>query len=173
MDDLLQQGIAAHKAGKRDEARKIFISVVKQSPGNERAWGHLYDVANNDQERTHCLKQILRINPKNEKAKQLLDAQSALNDVIYATKPATESKPVSRTESLVQPQKSVQSSSISSFNSTPTQASASVHQPENVETEKPDPLDLLFALFASFGAALISAFLWYGLVHLGVNETFE
>jgi hypothetical protein len=41
---------------------------------------------------------------------------------------------------------------------------ASVYQPENVETEKPDPLDLLFALFASFGAALIPAFLWCGLV---------
>jgi hypothetical protein len=38
MDDLLQQGIIAYKAGKRDETRKIFISVVKQSPGNERAW---------------------------------------------------------------------------------------------------------------------------------------
>ena len=30
MDDLLQQGIVAFKAGKRDEARSIFITVVKQ-----------------------------------------------------------------------------------------------------------------------------------------------
>lgn len=73
MDDLLQKGIEAYKAGKRDEARKIFISIVKQSPDNERAWGRLYDVANNDQERTQCLKQILRINPKNEKAKEFLN----------------------------------------------------------------------------------------------------
>ena len=164
MDDLFQQGVIAYRAGKKDEARKIFISIVKQSPSNERAWGRLYDVANNDQERIHCLKQILRINPKNEKARQLLDAQYAPNDMIYATKPEIEPKPVSRTESIIQPQKYAQPNSTSSFNSIPTQASASVEQLENIETEKPDPLDLLFALFSSFGAALISAFLWYGLV---------
>ena len=73
MDDLLQQGITAYKAGKRDEARKIFITVVKQSPDNERAWGWLYDASGNDTERIYCLKQMLRINPKNEKAAQLLN----------------------------------------------------------------------------------------------------
>jgi hypothetical protein len=73
MDDLLQQGVAAYKAGKRDEARKIFIVLVKQTPNDEGTWGRMYDVSNNDQERIHCLKQILRINPKNEKANQLLN----------------------------------------------------------------------------------------------------
>lgn len=74
MDDLLQQGIIAHKAGKRDEARKFFITVVKQNPDNERAWGGMYEVSGNDKERIYCLKQMLRINPKNEKVKQMLDA---------------------------------------------------------------------------------------------------
>jgi hypothetical protein len=69
-----------------------------------------------------------------------------------------------RTESIIQPQKNVRSNSTSSFNSIPAQASASVDQLENTEPEKPDPLDLLLALFSSFSAALISAFLWYGLV---------
>ncbi|MBV6466758.1 MAG: hypothetical protein PGMFKBFP_02082 [Anaerolineales bacterium] len=73
MDDLLQQGITAYKAGKRDEARKIFLAIVKQSPDNERAWGWMYNVSNNDKERIYCLKQVLRINPKEEKAKQLLN----------------------------------------------------------------------------------------------------
>jgi len=35
MDDLLQQGITAYKAGKRDEARNIFITVVRQSPDSQ------------------------------------------------------------------------------------------------------------------------------------------
>jgi tetratricopeptide (TPR) repeat protein len=74
MDNLLEQGIAAYKAGKRDEARKIFIALVKQEPDNERAWGWMYQVSNNDQERIHCMKQALRINPANEKAKQILDS---------------------------------------------------------------------------------------------------
>ena len=73
MNDLLQQGITAYKAGKRDEARKIFITVVKQNPENEHAWGWMYNVSNNDNERIYCLKQMLRINPKNEKANQLLN----------------------------------------------------------------------------------------------------
>jgi len=73
MDELLQQGITAYKAGKRDEARKIFITVVRQSPDNELAWGWMYSVANDDKERVHCMRQVVRINPKNEKASQLLN----------------------------------------------------------------------------------------------------
>lgn len=79
MDDLLQQGITAYKAGKRDEARKIFIALVKQSPNNERAWGWMYAVANDDKERIYCMKQALRINPSNEKAKQILDSLTGQN----------------------------------------------------------------------------------------------
>jgi hypothetical protein len=73
MDDLLQQGVQAYRAGKRDEARKFFITLVKQSQDDERAWGWMYNVCNTDQERIHCLKQVVRINPKNEKANQLLN----------------------------------------------------------------------------------------------------
>ena len=56
MDDLLQPGITAYKAGKRDEARKFFIIIVKQSPDNERAWGWMYDTSGDDSERIYCLK---------------------------------------------------------------------------------------------------------------------
>lgn len=72
MDELLQQGITAHKAGKLEEARKIFITIVRQSPDNERAWGGMYEVSKNDKERVYFLKQILHINPNNKKARQLL-----------------------------------------------------------------------------------------------------
>lgn len=73
MDDILQQGITAYKAGKRNEARKIFITFIKQNPESERGWGWMYEVSVDDKERIYCLKQMLRINPKNEKANQLLD----------------------------------------------------------------------------------------------------
>lgn len=72
MDDLLQQGITAYKAGKREEARRIFSTIVKQNPDSERAWGWMTSVCNTDQERIHCLKQVVRINPRNEKARQYL-----------------------------------------------------------------------------------------------------
>ena len=53
MDDLIQQGIMAYRAGKRDEARKFFASAVKQNQNDERAWGWMYNVCNNDKERIH------------------------------------------------------------------------------------------------------------------------
>ncbi|MBI5945365.1 MAG: zinc ribbon domain-containing protein [Chloroflexi bacterium] len=72
MNDLLQQGITAYKAGKREEARRFFISAVKQNPQSELAWGWMYQTSVSEKERIYCLKQMLRINPKNEKTSQLL-----------------------------------------------------------------------------------------------------
>lgn len=72
MNELLQQGITAYKAGKRGEARRLFVSAVKQNPESELAWGWMYQTSVNDKERVFCLKQMLRINPDNEKTGQLL-----------------------------------------------------------------------------------------------------
>jgi len=71
--DNLQNGIAAFKAGKRDEARKLFIAAMKDEPNNEHIWGWLYQVSNNDNERIQALKKVVALNPQNAKAKELLD----------------------------------------------------------------------------------------------------
>jgi hypothetical protein len=73
MDDLFLQGTIAYRAGNYDEARKIFITLVKQNPDSENVWGWMYQVSINDKEKIYCLKQMLRINPNNGKAKQMLD----------------------------------------------------------------------------------------------------
>lgn len=104
MDNQLQQGIEAFRSGRRDEARKIFLSIVKQDPSNERAWGWLYNVCNNDQERTYCLKQILRINPNNQKAKQLLENMTfsqTIKDAVH--RPAQPIVPGSQHQSVEYP----------------------------------------------------------------------
>lgn len=72
MNELLQQGIAAYRSGRREEARKLFIALVRQTPNNELAWGWLYQSVDNDHEKIYCLQQILRINPRNEKIAALL-----------------------------------------------------------------------------------------------------
>ena len=36
MDNSLEQGVKEYRAGKRDEARKIFIAAVKQNQDDER-----------------------------------------------------------------------------------------------------------------------------------------
>lgn len=71
--DNLQSGIVAFKSGKREDARKYLIVAVKENPKDENAWGWLYQVANNDNERIECLKRVTAINPNNKKAIQLLN----------------------------------------------------------------------------------------------------
>ena len=73
MGDLLQQGIEVFKAGDGQEARRIFISFIKENPESEAGWGWMYHVSRTDRERIHCLQQIVKINPGNKKAKHLLD----------------------------------------------------------------------------------------------------
>jgi competence protein ComEC len=72
MDDLLQQGITAYKDGHRQEARLLLAAFLKQNVNNEDGWGWFFMVCETDQERVDCLKQILRINPQNARAVQLL-----------------------------------------------------------------------------------------------------
>lgn len=71
--DNLQNGIAAFKDGKRDEARKYFVAAMKENPNNENVWGWLYQVSNNDKEKIEALKRVVAINPKNIKAQELLN----------------------------------------------------------------------------------------------------
>lgn len=72
MNEKLKQGKAALNAGDRQTARKLLYQAAKEDPNNESAWQLLYNVCDNDTERVHCLQQVLRINPINHKAHQLL-----------------------------------------------------------------------------------------------------
>src|SRR5512146_826638 len=65
---LLQQGIAAARAGQQAQARHLLQEAVKRDPRSEPAWLWLSSVAKDDQERIFCLKQLLAINPNNENA---------------------------------------------------------------------------------------------------------
>ncbi|MGD0749840.1 MAG: DUF4352 domain-containing protein [Anaerolineales bacterium] len=75
-EDFLAQGIAAAKAGNKQEARRLLYAAIRAAPNDERTWGWFYNVCENDEERLGCLKEVLRINPGNEKAKFLLQKLS-------------------------------------------------------------------------------------------------
>jgi hypothetical protein len=96
--NTLQDGIAALRAGKRDEARQLFAAAIREFPQSEQAWQWMYNAANNDTERKSCLEQVLRINPKNEKAAQLLQQLSG----------SVNQTPVSPTPSIPKPSKPIQ-----------------------------------------------------------------
>jgi len=93
MEDLIQQGISAFKAGDKSTAKKLFLSAIKENPDNERAWQYMFNVSSTNQEKTHCLQQILRINPVNEKAKQLLQQLISNDEVVAEKSPTPKSHP--------------------------------------------------------------------------------
>ena len=70
MDNLLQQGIAAAKAGEKEKAYQILSRATQDSASAEQAWLWLSSVLEQDSERLFCLDNVLHINPNNEPAKR-------------------------------------------------------------------------------------------------------
>ncbi len=70
VEDLLQRAISAYKAGRKDEARDVFMDIVEQDPRHEQAWLYLSALVDSPEEQQICLENVLTVNPNNEKAKQ-------------------------------------------------------------------------------------------------------
>ena len=70
MIDLLQQGIAAARAGKREEARALLMQVVEGDERNEQAWLWLAGVVDTPEDIRTCLQNVLDLNPANQQAQQ-------------------------------------------------------------------------------------------------------
>jgi Flp pilus assembly protein TadD len=68
--ELLQQGIALAKAGRREEARNILLQVVEQDERNESAWLWISGVVDTDDDKAIALENVLTLNPNNEWAKR-------------------------------------------------------------------------------------------------------
>jgi hypothetical protein len=75
-DDLLNQGIAALKAGRRGDARTLLARLLQRDGQNEAAWLWLSGAVDTDEERRRCLERVLEINPHNHLAKRGLEALS-------------------------------------------------------------------------------------------------
>ncbi|MEJ2209428.1 MAG: bacterial transcriptional activator domain-containing protein [Anaerolineae bacterium] len=71
--DLLQQGIAAAKAGRKEEARRLLTQVVDLDERNEKAWLWLSGVVESTEDRQICLENVLALNPDNQHARAGLE----------------------------------------------------------------------------------------------------
>jgi hypothetical protein len=80
-DNLLAQGIAAVKAGRKAEARELLIRVIEQEDRHELAWLWLSGAVDTDEERIICLENVLTINPQNAAARRGLDMLAATANV--------------------------------------------------------------------------------------------
>jgi hypothetical protein len=70
----LDQAIAAAKAGRVVEARRLFEAVLDVDERNEQAWLWLSGLVESEEERVICLENVLSINPHNEMARRGLAA---------------------------------------------------------------------------------------------------
>ncbi len=70
MDDYLQQGIAAAKAGDKSRAFDLLTCASEIPAISEQAWLWLSSVVNDDSERLYCLDRVLRINSQNTAAQR-------------------------------------------------------------------------------------------------------
>jgi len=99
-NNLLEQGIAALKAGRKAKARNLLMQVVQQDKRNEVAWLWLSGTVDTDKERRICLENVLAINPNNEVARRGLASLTAKEDV----RPLSAvSSPTPRAESAAMP----------------------------------------------------------------------
>jgi tetratricopeptide (TPR) repeat protein len=69
-DDLLKQGMAAARAGRKDEARQKLLLVVELDDQNEQGWLWLSGVVEADRDRRVCLENVLALNPDSAAAQK-------------------------------------------------------------------------------------------------------
>jgi hypothetical protein len=70
MDNFLQQGVMAAKAGDRSRAFDLLSRASNIPESSEQAWLWLSSVVGDDSERLFCLESVLKVNPGNEIAQR-------------------------------------------------------------------------------------------------------
>lgn len=79
INQLTEQGIAAVREKSMGTARQHFAEIVRLEPTHEVTWLRLAALAESPEEQVALIKQVLRINPANEKARAtLIDAEKQL-----------------------------------------------------------------------------------------------
>lgn len=73
VSQTLQQAIAALNEGDRGRARQLLAQVLQADPCNESAWLWLVRAVDDPAHARECVERVLRINPGNEEARQMLE----------------------------------------------------------------------------------------------------
>ncbi|NPV68176.1 MAG: hypothetical protein HPY64_13635 [Anaerolineae bacterium] len=70
VNDLIREGVAALKAGRRAEARELLTRATELDQMNEQAWLFLSGVVDSEEDQEICLENVLVINPNNARAQE-------------------------------------------------------------------------------------------------------
>ncbi|HEX6291810.1 MAG TPA: hypothetical protein VFZ66_21675 [Herpetosiphonaceae bacterium] len=107
----LQAGIAATRAGDKEQARVCFIRVLKHDPRNEAAWLWLSHVMPTVEQALRCIDHLLTINPHHKQAQEardvlnirlLLEEAAVLRPQTAAPPPSTPQRRYMLGEALVE-----------------------------------------------------------------------
>jgi hypothetical protein len=91
-EEAIKDAVAAIQRGDRRRARRLLGQIVNVDPDNLSAWWYLAAALEDSEQRIHCLKQVLRIQPGHAEAKQVL-AQLERR-IAQVTPPMGTSRPV-------------------------------------------------------------------------------
>jgi hypothetical protein len=97
-DERLKTGMAALRRGDKRVARRILGEIVRDDPDNVAAWWFLAAALEDQEQRIHCVRQVLRLRPDHAEANQLL--QSLQRQVALPTPPEGIRRPVFDTEEI-------------------------------------------------------------------------
>jgi tetratricopeptide (TPR) repeat protein len=92
-DQLREQGIAAAKAGRKDEARKLLSQAAELNPRDVQAWLFLASVTDDKKSRLLALRNVLEIEPDNALAAAAVKALGIDPARLMATSAAEPPKP--------------------------------------------------------------------------------
>ncbi len=106
-DAIVQAGIRAYKAGKKDEARALLLKAVDIDQYNEDAWLWLSGLLESPEEQRQCLENVLVINPANERARKGLDYLLGKNKPASTPEPPRASSTISTSVEWAAPEESV------------------------------------------------------------------
>jgi hypothetical protein len=72
MANKLSQAVRLVEAGKEAQARRLLADVLQSDPTNDEAWVMMAAVAKTDKLREKCLREALKLNPRNQTAMRAL-----------------------------------------------------------------------------------------------------
>jgi hypothetical protein len=106
MNGKLEQAIEAIKAGDKQAGRELIAEILKVDRDNEQAWLWVTKTDITHEQKIKSLKNVLRINPDNETARQkLTDQSSEVISNFIAKKSSQGWQVVNRTDNSVQMRK--------------------------------------------------------------------
>jgi tetratricopeptide (TPR) repeat protein len=96
MADSVQQAIKLIEAGRLEQAHSVLLSILKTDPKNDAAWYWMARVVASDELRIECLREAVKINPKNTLAQKALDELEDKQLVAAAAKPIDKWDPIEK-----------------------------------------------------------------------------